>query len=596
MSDPADLARLEDLRARGILSEEEFDAARRRVLADLPTGALVLGVDDRGAPDVGAVEVETRPEPPNVHAPPSADLVSDDRAAVEPGDRAAFEPGAQAAREPGDQAAPAPGADALFAPPDQAVVGPGGGPAPGGQGYAAPTAGPAPAAPAAGPAYVAPAARPDYVAPAAVPGRQRAAVSRSAGRSWRVILPTLALLALAVVAFAMVAQEWRQRDRARDMVAAADAALLDGDYAAAIDGYAAARDVWSEVPVRPERELFAQGGTAETAGLALLAAGDAVSAAARFVEAIDRYEAARERYRTSGEDLAIETTALAARIRSSQASEQWALGLERQAAGDTAGAVARLERAAEIEARPEIQAALGAARARLAFEDGQRLLREGDLVGAYERFRAAAELENLPEYAAALRDAGARVAEQARSTLEQGVDALRRRDFRAAVDLLAGIPRTASDAFATAQAPLEEAQRQLDGASASPAGSEAAEGGGSSAGADADAGAGTDGGAAGPSDILGSAQVAALYSLHYAAASEACRLAVESLLTSPFEWTDGLLGRKFPDYAEAMRAPGVVTLVGQELLVLADDGSWRRASYTCDYDTATGTVGAVDVR
>ena len=65
-----DLDRLADLHARGVLSDEEFQAARRRLVAAQPTGPLYLGPTLPGAasaaeaaPARGWSDLDLAPDP-----------------------------------------------------------------------------------------------------------------------------------------------------------------------------------------------------------------------------------------------------------------------------------------------------------------------------------------------------------------------------------------------------------------------------------------------------------------------------------------------------------------------------------------------------
>lgn len=401
-----DLDLLADLHARGVLTDEEFQAARRRLVADQPTGPLTLGPTLPGA----AAAAEGSP------APGWSD--------VDP------RPAGRADATPEVKASPA--SPAVADRPDPALAAP----------YAA-----------------AATSDPAIAAAAATPSSTASEPAAEGGPPWATFAAGVALAMVALVA--VVGFLWWQHLSAVALVRSGDAALLAGDYARAVEHYEAAQGRWSGVAVLPERLAYAHGGVAELLGEEAISKRELDEAVRTLAVAVRHYTAAEEGYRTSGRGDSIERSGLATRLTAARASEQYARGLLALHEGDPAAAVEYLTAAMGIQSRPEIEAALRRAKARHAFEEGQRLLAEGDLVGAYERFRAAAALENLPEYAAALGLAAEQLTGQAQAALDRGLEALSRGDFSRAAELLAGIPSAAAEAFGAAQGPLAEARERL---------------------------------------------------------------------------------------------------------------------------------------
>jgi hypothetical protein len=69
-----------------------------------------------------------------------------------------------------------------------------------------------------------------------------------------------------------------------------------------------------------------------------------------------------------------------------------------------------------------------------------------------------------------------------------------------------------------------------------------------------------------------------------------CRRSVERLAKYDFEWTDGLLGRKFSVYERHTDNPQIVTYSGDQIKFQNGFGAWQIMFYDCDYDTASGNV------
>jgi tetratricopeptide (TPR) repeat protein len=82
-----------------------------------------------------------------------------------------------------------------------------------------------------------------------------------------------------------------------------------------------------------------------------------------------------------------------------------------------------------------------------------------------------------------------------------------------------------------------------------------------------------------------------LFGEYWMEGSMACKPVIESLVLYDYEWTDGLFGLKFPRYVGNVKAPGVLTLVGDSLRVQNAFGVWRSSvTYWCDYDVNRGVV------
>lgn len=76
----------------------------------------------------------------------------------------------------------------------------------------------------------------------------------------------------------------------------------------------------------------------------------------------------------------------------------------------------------------------------------------------------------------------------------------------------------------------------------------------------------------------------------WAEASVVCQNAVERDATYQFEWTDGLMERKFSHYRWSNANQRHVTFYGDKVKFQNGFGAWQNMIYYCDYDTKTKSV------
>lgn len=81
---------------------------------------------------------------------------------------------------------------------------------------------------------------------------------------------------------------------------------------------------------------------------------------------------------------------------------------------------------------------------------------------------------------------------------------------------------------------------------------------------------------------------------HLLRATSRCQPLVESMAKYDYEWTDGMLGIKFGEYAWKDPEAGVVTYAGNSIKMQNGFGAWQVHRYACDFDTINEQV--VDVR
>jgi hypothetical protein len=67
-------------------------------------------------------------------------------------------------------------------------------------------------------------------------------------------------------------------------------------------------------------------------------------------------------------------------------------------------------------------------------------------------------------------------------------------------------------------------------------------------------------------------------------AGAACQSKVEALSKWDYEWTDGWLETKFPDYGITPKQPFVLTVSGSKIKFQNGFGAWQKVQYYCDYN------------
>ena len=67
-----------------------------------------------------------------------------------------------------------------------------------------------------------------------------------------------------------------------------------------------------------------------------------------------------------------------------------------------------------------------------------------------------------------------------------------------------------------------------------------------------------------------------------------CQSLVENLARYDFEWTDGMIGFKFPKYVGSTKQSYVLTVTGDKIKFQNGFGAWQRKDYYCDYNVKEG--------